>query len=138
MRKPSPAPSAPKLAYSEVPQPQAPSNTEQIARGSSRIKPPPRTPRSPARPGQPAPQRQIAPNAETMRRPLPPQAAEPARPAAPAPQAPAPAAAAAPAEPAPQPHPAPHARPRLTGPEWAAAAVMVFLVLAVVVGVALA
>ncbi|RDH10710.1 ammonia channel protein, partial [Tsukamurella pulmonis] len=55
-----------------------------------------------------------------------------AAPAAPAPQAPeAPAAPAA--APAPQ-----RTRPRLTGPEWAAAAAMIVLVLAVLLGLALA
>ncbi|CAM3391923.1 hypothetical protein [Tsukamurella hominis] len=140
--KPEPrtAPSEPKLAYSEVPERPTP-RTDRIARGAGRVTPPRRT----ATPPMAAPHR-MAP------RPHPTHGPQPHRPPAPqgrAPQARPPQAPHRPAglaqgtpsnQPAPPaPDPAPkRARPLLTGPEWAAAAAMIVLVLAVLLGLALA
>ncbi|MET9328979.1 hypothetical protein [Tsukamurella sp. NPDC003166] len=147
--KPASAPSEPKLAYSEVANPPAP-RTDRIARGAGRVAPPRRTATPPmaaphqmaprphhqhGHPGQPrsaAP----APHPAAQAQPAPQPQARPAAQVRPA----APAHSVAPVRPA-APQPAPSVKrtgPRLTGPEWAAAAAMVVLVLAVILGLALA
>ncbi|MFD9825861.1 hypothetical protein ACFWXB_00150 [Tsukamurella tyrosinosolvens] len=143
---PRTAPSEPKLAYSEVPDRPTP-RTDRIARGAGRVTPPRRTATPPmAAPHRMAPRPHPTHGAQQHRPPAqqaraqqanqarPPQAqSRPARPAGPAQGAPSNPPAPQAQNPAPE-----RARPRLTGPEWAAAAAMIVLVLAVLLGLALA
>ncbi|KXO99574.1 hypothetical protein AXK61_17270 [Tsukamurella pseudospumae] len=142
--KPASAPSEPKLAYSEVTNPPAP-RTDRIARGAGRVTPPRRTATPPmAAPHQmaPRPHHQHGHPQQRPSVPVPPAQAHRAAPPPGRAHSPAPAghrSAGQQQAMGPAPAPAPkRTGPRLTGPEWAAAAAMIVLVLAVILGLALA
>lgn len=135
--EPRTAPSEPKLAYSEVPDRPTP-RTDRIARGAGRVTPPRRTATPPmAAPHRMAPRPHPTHGAQQPHRPPAPQGrAQQARP--PQPQSRPAVPQGAPSNQQAENPAQKRARPLLTGPEWAAAAAMIVLVLAVLLGLALA